>query len=575
MMSEPNSYSSSKRPLAAAAAAASASAPAVPATKLQRKKPRPNDPPVSKRRIVNLAEDADEVLAQCRKLRDVLRRRKSSTAEEEEARAASASQRRQEDSLGNLPSYLLSSGDDEEWDPERSSSDYNDNDDDGGGKKKAAKKKSSAPVEGIADNDNKDPISTSTLMGYKNKTQTMTLARLKRLTNKAAAAAAAAEEEEEDEDGDTTSKKQQHRRPIVVEVVEMNTTEVMEGIENVAISIARQIMCNNNNYTTQKYDGGITGGSTSGGAIGGGGGFQLDIPSRASSNQIYIPELDRIVLGNKLGTRSFLNVKEARKTAITTRVLQLLHAVLYKRIHITKRDLFYTDVKLFIDQSESDGVLDDVATMIGCTRSNLHVVASDKGLVVGRITFYEDGDYIDCTKMGVGGKAIPPYIDKIENITSDAEFILLVEKEAAYMRMAEDRFYMRYPCIVITAKGQPDVASRMFLSRIASELSIPVLALVDSDPYGLKILSVYMSGSKNMSYDSASLTTPDIKWLGLRPSDLNKYDLPEQCRLKMTENDIKTGKELLQEAFIMKNPDWMKELQTMVRNIFICKICCS
>jgi len=566
MMSEPNSYS--KRPLAAAAAAAaaSASAPAVPATKLQRKKPRPNDPPVSKRRIVNLAEDADEVLAQCRKLRDALRRRKSSTAEKE-ARAASASQRRQEDSLGNLPSYLLSSGDDDEWDPERSSSDYND---DGGGKKKAAKKKSSAPVEGIADNDNNDPIST--LMGYKNKTQTMTLARLKRLTNKAAAA-----EEEEDEDGDTPSKKQQRRRPIVVEVVEMNTTEVMEGIENVAISIARQIMCNNNNYTTQKYDGGITGGSTSGGAIGGGGGggFQLDIPSRASSNQIYIPELDRIVLGNKLGTRTFLNVKEARKTAITTRVLQLLHAVLYKRIHITKRDLFYTDVKLFIDQSESDGVLDDVATMIGCTRSNLHVVASDKGLVVGRITFYEDGDYIDCTKMGVGGKAIPPYIDKIENITSDAEFILLVEKEAAYMRMAEDRFYMRYPCIVITAKGQPDVASRMFLSRIASELSIPVLALVDSDPYGLKILSVYMSGSKNMSYDSASLTTPDIKWLGLRPSDLNKYDLPEQCRLKMTENDIKTGKELLQEAFIMKNPDWMKELQTMVRDIFICKICCS
>lgn len=129
----------------------------------------------------------------------------------------------------------------------------------------------------------------------------------------------------------------------------------------------------------------------------------------------------------------------------------------------------------------------------------------------------------------------------------------------------EDRFYQRYPCIVITAKGQPDVASRMFLSRITSELQIPVLALVDSDPYGLKILSVYMSGSKNMSYDSASLTTPDIKWLGLRPSDLNRYDLPDQCRLKMTENDIKTGKELLQEAFIMKNPLWMKELQKMVK----------
>ena len=325
----------------------------------------------------------------------------------------------------------------------------------------------------------------------------------------------------------------------IIEVAEMSSTEVVEGIEGLAVKIARQILAKK--------------------------GFSLDIPSRSATNQIYVPELDRIVLGTKRGTRSYLSVKETRKAAITTRVLHLLHTVLQKRIHITKRDLFYTDVKLFVDQAESDGVLDDVATMIGCTRSNLHVVASDKGLVVGRISFYEDGDFIDCTKMGVGGKAIPPYIDKIEDIQSDAEFVLLVEKEAAYMRMAEDRFYHRYPCIVITAKGQPDVATRMFLSRLTSELKIPVLALVDSDPYGLKILSVYMSGSKNMSYDSASLTTPDIKWLGLRPSDLDKYDLPGQCRLDMTENDIKTGKELMQEEYIQKNPKWMKELKIMVK----------
>jgi len=325
----------------------------------------------------------------------------------------------------------------------------------------------------------------------------------------------------------------------IIEVAELSATHVLEGMEAIALNVAQQVL-------NKK-------------------GFTMDIPSRAASNQIYVKEWDRIVLGSKRLTRSFLNVKEARKSALTLRVLQLLHAVLMKRIHITKRDLFYTDVKLFVDQADSDGVLDDVATMIGCTRSNLHVVASDKGLVVGRIQFEEDGDYIDCTKMGVGGKAIPPYIDKIENIQSDAEFILLVEKEAAYMRMAEDRFYHRYPCIVITAKGQPDVATRMFLSRITSELKIPVLGLVDSDPYGLKILSVYMSGSKNMSYDSASLTTPDIKWLGLRPSDLDKYDLPDQCRLDMTENDIKTGKELLKEDFIMKNPDWMKELEIMVK----------
>jgi hypothetical protein len=41
------------------------------------------------------------------------------------------------------------------------------------------------------------------------------------------------------------------------------------------------------------------------------------------------------------------------------------------------------------------------------------VVASEKGVVVGRLQFQEDGDPIDCTRMGVGGKAIPPNVDKV------------------------------------------------------------------------------------------------------------------------------------------------------------------
>lgn len=49
---------------------------------------------------------------------------------------------------------------------------------------------------------------------------------------------------------------------------------------------------------------------------------------------------------------------------------------------------------------------------------------------------------------------------QVTNIQSDALFILLVEKDAAFMRLAEDRFYNDYPSIIITAKGQPDVATR-------------------------------------------------------------------------------------------------------------------
>ncbi len=39
------------------------------------------------------------------------------------------------------------------------------------------------------------------------------------------------------------------------------------------------------------------------------------------------------------------------QVAITSRVIQLVHEILSKRIHTTKRDLFYCDPKLFQDQA--------------------------------------------------------------------------------------------------------------------------------------------------------------------------------------------------------------------------------
>eukprot|EP00040_Diaphanoeca_grandis_P023262 m.126220 g.126220 ORF g.126220 m.126220 type:complete len:418 (-) comp29188_c0_seq1:137-1390(-) len=323
------------------------------------------------------------------------------------------------------------------------------------------------------------------------------------------------------------------------QVIEMADDDVKTAIESVMLDIATSILAEK--------------------------GFSYDIPMRTTKNQLYVKELDRIVLKSAAAERPFGNVKTVRKTTIMTRVLEFIHQAVSKGIHITKRDLFYSDAKLFHKQEESDGVLDDVACMVGCTRTSLNVVASDKGVVVGRVQFLEDGDPIDCTRMGVGGKAIPSLVDKITDIKSDAKFVLLVEKDAAFMRLAEDRFYNQYPCIIITGKGQPDLSTRLFLKLLKNKLNIPILGVFDSDPYGLKIMSVYMSSSKAMSYDSAALATSDIKWLGVRPSDLDKYKIPLQCRLDMSKEDIAMGEKLLEEDFIKKNPLWVDELKLMLR----------
>ena len=67
-----------------------------------------------------------------------------------------------------------------------------------------------------------------------------------------------------------------------------------------------------------------------------------------------------------------------------------------------------------------------------------------------------------------------------------------------------------------------------------------------------------------MSYDAKNMAIDGIKWLGIRPSDLNRYHIPEQCRLDMTEHDKRLGEKLMKEDFMQANPEWCKELKIML-----------
>nr|CAB3493209.1 unnamed protein product [Digitaria exilis] len=72
--------------------------------------------------------------------------------------------------------------------------------------------------------------------------------------------------------------------------------------------------------------------------------------------------------------------------------------------------------------------------------------------------------------------SIPVSIEAIKDLVSVAHYILVVEKETVFQRLANDKFCERNRCIVIT-------------------LHLPVYCLVDSDPYGFDILATYKFGS--------------------------------------------------------------------------------
>lgn len=290
----------------------------------------------------------------------------------------------------------------------------------------------------------------------------------------------------------------------------------------------------------------------------------FQIPSRSSDNIGYDEELKMVLMGNVLTDKTFRNLSSVQSTAQFTEMMRLVDSVLREQIHATKRDLFYRNPKLFSDQRVSDGLIEDLGAMLRVTRNSLNVIASAKGKVLGRLWFDEGRDRIDCSQ-GLGGRAITPMIDQVRNLESDAEFVLVIEKDAAFQRLAEDRFFEFVPCILVTASGQPDMATRLFVKKIREELDLPILGFMDADPYGLDILRVYTIGSKAKSLETYELAVTDIRWLGLLPSDLEKYNIPNSARINMTKEDIKRAEDLLAEDFVRARPEWQREIEIMIR----------
>jgi len=289
------------------------------------------------------------------------------------------------------------------------------------------------------------------------------------------------------------------------------------------------------------------------------------LPSRSSTNIIWDQENDLLLLGKQIIEKQFHSLTSVADITRLMRVLEIINELLVKDIHATKREVFYTDVKLFKEQKTSDKSIEDAATMLYTTRNSTHIVAAPKGTCVGRLRIRDRNDIIDLEGLGSGGWTISPMLANIEILESDAEFILVIEKDAAMMRLAQDRFWRKYPCILLTAQGVGNVAVRMFLKRLSKELNLPVFSLVDSDPYGHYIHSVYLRGSKRLSYESPFLATPNIKLLGVLTRDLDQYKIPDVARLKLEKVDIKRIKDLLNEDFVKKNKKWETDLKLALK----------
>ena len=113
--------------------------------------------------------------------------------------------------------------------------------------------------------------------------------------------------------------------------------------------------------------------------------------------------------------------------------------------------------------------------------------------------------------------------------------------------------------ILVTGKGIPDLNTRQFVHKLWDDLRLPTFAVVDADPYGIEIMCVYRYGSLSMAWSAETTAVPELKWLGLHPSDLQHLE-PHHLK-PMTDIDRQKWSALTQRPYMQ--PDLLDQLQFM------------
>ncbi|KAF5901521.1 meiotic recombination protein SPO11, partial [Clarias magur] len=246
------------------------------------------------------------------------------------------------------------------------------------------------------------------------------------------------------------------------------------------------------------------------------------------------------------------------KFALMLKALSTIYKLVQSDSYVTKRDIYYNDPQLFGSQKILDAIVDDISCLLRVPRRSLHVCATTKGLIFGDLCYLEeDGTRVDCSSTVV---PISSSVNGITNIVSSAKFVLVIEKDATFQRLADDDFCTQFnPCIILTGKGVPDVNSRLMVKKLWETLHIPVFALVDADPHGIEIMCIYKYGSVSMAFEAPTLTVSSMLWLGLLPSDIERHGVPKDALIPLTEADERKLKHLKQRPYISYHPEWERE----------------
>ncbi|MBS1985164.1 MAG: DNA topoisomerase VI [Bdellovibrionales bacterium] len=302
----------------------------------------------------------------------------------------------------------------------------------------------------------------------------------------------------------------------------------------------------------------------------------LEATKCALDNAFYNSKLGYLTPGDKKVSTE-LNVSSVQKMSRAVFFLEILLRNLDIGAVNTKRELYYMakgeckhnkDLKPldFADQSESDSVIDFIGEMLECYREELNCFANDRGgqtysqnLIVTEHLADGTNATIDLSILGTTPfqPKNKPQSFQLKAKKGKIDFCLIVESEGTANTLVTMGITKRHNCIIIGAGGVPSNAVRSWCKTIQDQLGTPMYFFGDLDAYTIQnIYRTLKAGSAASLIRNSDFSAPDVRFLGVLPDDIKKYELADYA---VSENDSSEARALKKAADAIKNDPFFKD----------------
>lgn len=226
-------------------------------------------------------------------------------------------------------------------------------------------------------------------------------------------------------------------------------------------------------------------------------------------------------------TTSYRFEPDGRRLAQTWSVIDAVHANASAGNSMAQRELWYRlkPFGLFEKPQEVFDRIMDVCAVISlrccmpCPREAIGVIAASRGSMIGTLSLWASDEEV--VSMETRVHAIPGdpiKCSKMRFAESRARFIVVVEKDTVFTRLVDDGFIHALPCLLITARGFPDLATRALVQNAVESLRLPGVVLTDYNPHGMALMLSYKVGSERFTLER--YCCPQLRWIGLHAEHL-------------------------------------------------------